>query len=174
MGLSFEAVTADILAHPLFEESRQLVHHGIDNSVYEHSVAVARTAYRMACALGWSEFEIISVTRAALLHDFFGYDWRDEWFKRFLRRYRGIRRVTHMHAFVHGTLAAKRASRYFALTDRQRDAIASHMFPLAPHMPRSKEGWVVTAADKVVASREMTLCVCRALGRTMLRVTALD
>ena len=29
MGLSFEAVTADILTHPLFEETRQFVHHGV-------------------------------------------------------------------------------------------------------------------------------------------------
>ena len=126
-------------------------------------------AYRMAVALGLCEDEILSVTRAALLHDFFGYDWHDEWFKRFLRHYRGFRRLPHMHAFVHSTMAAKRASRYFALTDRQREAIAAHMFPLAPKMPRSKEGWIVTAADKTVAAREMTQCVCRALGRTMRR-----
>ena len=169
MGLSFEAATADILAHPRFLETKRLTHHGVDNSVYDHSVAGAWMAYRMAVALGLCEDEILSVTRAALLHDFFGYDWHDEWFKRFLRHYRGFRRLTHMHAFVHGTMAAKRASRYFALTDRQREAIAAHMFPLAPKMPRSKEGWIVTAADKTVAAREMTQCVCRALGRTMRR-----
>lgn len=169
MGLSFEAVTADILTHPLFEETRQFVHHGVENSVYEHSIAVARMAFRMACAMDWSEEDIISVTRAALLHDFFGYDWHDEWFKRFLSHYRGIHRLTHMHGFVHGVLAAKRASRYFALTDRQRDAIATHMFPLTLRMPQSKEGWVVTAADKVVAAREMTQCVFRAAARTLRR-----
>ncbi len=165
---SFESATADILVHPVFEDCKNLVHHGIDNSVYDHSVATARMAYRMACALGASDEEIISVTRAALLHDFFGYDWRDEWFKRFLRRYRGIRRLTHMHAFVHGPLAAKRASRYFALTDKQRDAIAAHMFPLSPILPRSREAWIVTTADKVVAAKEMTQCVYRTIGRTML------
>lgn len=162
---SFEAVTADILAHPRFLETRRLVHHGADNSVYDHSVATARVAYRMAHALRLPEEEVISVTRAAVLHDFFGYDWHDEWFQRFLRHYRGIRRLTHMHAFVHGTMAAKRASRYFALTDRQREAIAAHMFPLAPMVPRSREGWILTAADKIVASREMTRCVGLSLYR---------
>lgn len=169
MGLSFEAVTADILTHPLFEQSRQFVHHGAENSVYDHSVAVAQMAFRMACTMNWTEEETISVTRAALLHDFFGYDWHDAWFKRFLSHYHGIRRFTHMHGFVHGILAAKRASRYFALTDRQRDAIATHMFPLTPRMPRSKEGWVVTAADKAVAAREMTRCVYRAAVRSLRR-----
>ncbi|MFR4977848.1 MAG: HD domain-containing protein [Butyricicoccus sp.] len=165
---SFESVTADILLHPAFEDCKNFVHHGIENSVYDHSVATARMAYRMACRLGVPEEELISVTRAALLHDFFGYDWRDEWFKRFLRHYRGLRRMTHMHAFVHGPLAAKRASRYFALTNKQRDAIASHMFPLAPMLPRSREGWIVTAADKMVAAKEMTQCVYRAIARTIL------
>ena len=170
MDLSFEAATSDILAHPLFEQTREFVHHGIDNSVYDHSVAVARLAYRMALALHLTESEVISVTRAALLHDFFGYDWHDEWFKRFLRHYRGVRRLTHMHAFVHGALAAKRASRYFALTDRQRDAIVAHMFPLAPMAPRSKEGWIVTAADKIVAAVELSRCVSHAARRTVRRV----
>lgn len=165
MVLSFEAMTTDILQHPAFEQTKYFVHHGIDNSVYDHSVAVARMAYQMCCALGVSEEMCISATRAALLHDFFGYDWHDEWFKRFLSRYKGIRRVAHMHAFVHGPMAAKRASRYFALTDRQRNAIAAHMFPIAPRVPRTTEGWIVTAADKAVAAKEMTLCVGRAVAR---------
>lgn len=169
MGSSFESITIDILEHPLFQDTRRMIHHGVDNSVYDHSVATAQTAYRLACTLGLGEQEIISVTRAALLHDFFGYDWHDEWFRRFLRHYRGVRRLTHMHAFVHGTLAAKRASRYFALTDRQRDAIAAHMFPLAPKMPRSREAWILTAADKIVASREMSLCVAYTLRRLFAR-----
>lgn len=169
MELSFEAVTADILDHPLFEQTRYFVHHGAENSVYDHSVAVARMAYQMACTFGLSENTCISVTRAALLHDFFGYDWHDAWFERFLSRYRGIRRLTHMHAFIHGPMAAKRASRYFALTDRQRQAIACHMFPLVPILPRTAEAWIVTAADKAVATREMTQCVTRAIWRVMRR-----
>ena len=55
MGPSFSAATEDILAHPLFQDTRRLKHHGADNSVYDHSVATARTAYHMACALGLSD-----------------------------------------------------------------------------------------------------------------------
>ena len=137
--------------------------------MYDHSLATAKVAFSLAHRFGLTDDQVRSVTRAALLHDFFGYDWHDEWFKRFLSHYRGIHRLTHMHGFVHGVLAAKRASRYFALTDRQRDAIATHMFPLTLRMPQSKEGWVVTAADKVVAAREMTQCVFRAAARTLRR-----
>ena len=52
---SFESVTADILLHPAFEDCKNFVHHGIENSVYDHSVATARMAYRMACRLGVPE-----------------------------------------------------------------------------------------------------------------------
>ena len=172
MGPSFSAATEDILAHPLFQDTRRLKHHGADNSVYDHSVATARTAYHMACALGLSDADVISITRAALLHDFFGYDWHDESYRRSLRRYRGIRRLTHMHAFMHGLTAARRASRYFALSDRQCDAIAAHMFPVSPVLPRTREAWILTAADKVVASREMSQCVYLTMRRLFRRALA--
>ena len=55
--------------------------------------------------------------------------------------------------------AAARAQERFGLTERQRAAIASHMFPLAFSMPRSSEAWIITLADKIVASREMTMAV---------------
>ena len=61
-----------------------------------------------------------------------------------------------MHGFIHGHIAAARAKRIFGLSDRECDAIARHMFPLAP-IPRSRIAWIVTLADKAVASREVTL-----------------
>ena len=61
-----------------------------------------------------------------------------------------------MHAFVHGSIAAHRAQRYFDLTPAECDAIASHMFPLAPCLPKSRAAWIITLADKIVAAREVT------------------
>ena len=63
-----------------------------------------------------------------------------------------------MHAFAHGERAARRADRFFPLDERQRSAIVSHMFPLAP-VPRNSEAWILTLADKVVASREVSATV---------------
>ena len=70
----------------------------------------------------------------------------------------GWNRVKHMHAFIHGALAARRADRVFGLDERQRAAITSHMFPLAP-FPKSSEAWVITLADKYVASKEVSAAV---------------
>ncbi len=103
---------------------------------------------------GLKEERVRALTRAALLHDFFGYDWQSERHKRYMHRYSGWQRVRRMHAFIHGSHAARRAGRLFDLDQRQRDAIASHMFPLAS-WPKSSEAWLLTLADKMVASREV-------------------
>ena len=46
------------------------------------------------------EDRVRAVTRAALLHDFFGYDWQSERHRRFMRRYSGWKKVGHMHPWV--------------------------------------------------------------------------
>ena len=43
-----------------------------------------------------------------------------------------------MHAFLHGHIAADRAKHTFGLTERECEAIARHMFPLAA-MPRTQD-----------------------------------
>ena len=70
-----ERYAGSILNDPRFQKLRSFEHHGPANTVYDHSLAVTRAAYRIACALHLSEEETASVVRAALLHDFFGYDW---------------------------------------------------------------------------------------------------
>lgn len=156
MDSEFEQITCDILRDPLFLETRSFVHHGGENSVYDHSLATAKVAFSLAHRFGLTDDQVRSVTRAALLHDFFGYDWHGDWFKGYLRQFSGWQRFRHMHAFVHGDIVADRAHAHFGLSQRQRDAIASHMFPLCFSVPRSTEAWIVTLADKIVASREVT------------------
>ena len=154
MAQSFQEITEDIVSHPLFLQLRDCPHHGGENSLYIHSVDTAKCAYRLARRFRLKEDRVRALTRAALLHDFFGYDWQSERHKRYMHRYSGWQRVRRMHAFIHGSHAARRAGRLFDLDQRQRDAIASHMFPLAS-WPKSSEAWLLTLADKMVASREV-------------------
>lgn len=153
----FMRITQDILEHPAFLRTKTVIHHGKENTVYIHSVATAFFAYRTAKRLRLSDEDIISVTRAALLHDFTGYDWRKD--KQDEVNYKGLRKLWHMHAFQHGYRAANNAAHYFGLSDKQKDAIKKHMFPLVPFFPRHKEGWIVTYSDKVIASKEMSQAV---------------
>ena len=158
MGSEMQQYAGDILAHPSFQQLRTFEHHGVNNSVYDHSVAVAEAACGLAHLMCLSESETASVVRAALLHDFFGYDWHGERFRRYLSHFSGIRRITHMHGFIHGHIAADRARHMFGLSARECEAIARHMFPLAA-MPRTRIAWIVTLADKAVASKEMTVAI---------------
>ena len=154
MPQTFHEMTADIIEHPLFQALRGRPHHGGENSLYIHSIDTAKCAYRLGRRFRLKEDRLRALTRAALLHDFFGYDWQGEHYRRYVRRYSGWKRVKHMHAFIHGSHAANRAGRIFGLDQRQCSAIASHMFPLAP-WPKNSEAWLLTLADKVVASREV-------------------
>lgn len=160
----FYAYTWDILEHPKFQALRALPHHGADNSVYDHSVATAELAFHMARGLGFSGEDVRRVTRAALLHDFFGYNWHGRAYRRYVRGFHGLQRISRMHAFIHGPIAAQRAAFWFDLDQGQREAIALHMFPLCFPFPRHKEAWVVTAADKAVATREVLALAERRCG----------
>lgn len=157
MDENFRSLIEDILENPAFIKLHNYHHHGPENTVYDHSVATARLAYDMGRRLHLKAAELRSLTRVALLHDFFGYNWREDWYKDFVHHYRGMRRFTHMHAFVHGEIAALRAKLYFDLNDKQCGSIASHMFPLSTTLPKSREAWLLTLADKVVASKEMSV-----------------
>ena len=161
---TFDQMTEDIVSHPLFQQLRTCDHHGGENSLYIHSVDTAKCAYRLARYFHLREERVRAVTRAALLHDFFGYDWHSEEYKHRLRGYRGWQRFVRMHAFAHGARAARRSHGLFHLDQRQYAAIVSHMFPLAP-FPRNSEAWILTLADKIVASKEMSA----ALGYHMRR-----
>ena len=57
------------------------------------------------------------------------------------------------------------------MTERECEAIARHMFPLAA-MPRTRIAWIVTLADKAVASREMTAAIGGYLSSAYRRVIA--
>ena len=155
---SFSQITEDILRHPRSQALRSSEHHGGENSLFDHSVDTAWCAYKLARRFHLKEERVAAVTRAAMLHDFFCYDWRSPSHQRYVRQYSGLKRLSRMHAFTHGALAARRANRLFPLDQRQKAAITSHMFPLAP-LPRSSEAWILTLADKMVASREMSSAV---------------
>ncbi|ADB09906.1 conserved hypothetical protein [Bifidobacterium dentium JCM 1195 = DSM 20436] len=122
---------------------RSCYQHGVVTT-FAHSVRVACLAVWMADRLHlWYRVDLHSLIRAALLHDYFLYDWHD-WDN-------GEHRL---HGFTHGNTAVRNAVRDFRLNHVERDSIANHMFPLTPRPPRYIEGYLVTMADKISATRE--------------------
>ncbi|NMN01713.1 phosphohydrolase [Bifidobacterium sp. DSM 109963] len=133
----------EVLEHEHMQIERGCYQHG-NVTTYAHSIRVACLAVWMADrARLWRRVDLKSLIRAALLHDYFLYDWHD-WDD-----------GTHRwHGFTHGGAALANAHSDFELNEIERDSIARHMFPLTPMPPRYIEGYLVTLADKLSATKE--------------------
>lgn len=118
------------------------VQHG-SVSTLQHTVSVAYMAAMLAHR-SRKAVDIDSVIIGALLHDYYLYDWH-------VKTKVGGR----WHAFKHGRYALENAEHDcpHLLTRRSRDAITAHMFPLA-RFPRTREGRIVSVADKMVSTAE--------------------
>ena len=126
----------DILHSDNFDKSKNNMQHGTI-SVKEHSLQVARQSVIISELLG-IEHSRRDLVRGALLHDYFLYDW-----------HKADKENPHrLHGFHHPARALRNAEYEYELTDRQREIIIKHMWPLTIKPPMCREAWVVTAADK--------------------------
>ncbi len=132
----------DVLEAENFIESGKNVQHG-DMSVREHCVRVAKTSVSLAAILGM-KVRRKDLVRGALLHDYFQYDWHSP-------EHCGLK---NLHGFYHPGTALKNAEQEFELTDCERDIIKKHMWPLTVRLPKCKEAWIVTMADKYCSTLE--------------------
>lgn len=140
----------DILCSDIFKKLDGFVQHGT-TSTMEHSIDVSYTTYLVCKKL---KLDYKSAARAALLHDFYLYDW-----------HRPVKETgAFFHGFTHPYKAAKNARKYFGITDAEADMIKTHMFPLTPIPPLSKEGWVLTMADKSASVNEVIKNLRHAFG----------
>jgi uncharacterized protein len=133
------SVVWDLLSHEKVKEMKQYHHHK-DVTCHFHSVFVSYLTYKTCTMLNYNTDE---ATRAALLHDFYLYDWH-------------ITKHEEWHALYHPKVAKINAEKYFGnLTEMQSDMILSHMWPLHYAPPKSKEGMILTLADKVCANSDL-------------------
>ena len=123
-----------------FDTMENFMQHG-DTTVRQHCIHVAHTAYYLAWRFNWKVNED-DLIRGALLHDYFLYDWHENnW-------------PNKIHGYTHPGKALKNAEQDFDLSNRERDMIRHHMFPLTIFPPRTKEGWILCLADKICATGE--------------------
>ncbi len=133
----------DILRSDNFKSSAKNIQHS-NVSVMKHSMKVAYASMWITRKLRL-KCNKEDLVRGALLHDYFLYDWHDD-------EHRGLK---NLHGFYHPGVALRNAMAEYTLTDRQKNIISSHMWPLTlRHIPKCKEAWVVTAADKYVSTME--------------------
>lgn len=132
------AEVRQIFADQEFLSLSQYVHHQWTNRLM-HSINVSYLSWMIAKKLKCDEK---AAARAGLLHDFCPYDF-------------GKKTPTGEHqAFFHPKAAASNSIQRFELSQREVNAILTHMFPLGP-VPRNKEAWIITLADKICATMEL-------------------
>ena len=117
-------------------------HHG--SNTLRHVVAVAKRSFELAERFGWNIDEK-ALARGAMLHDYYQYDIKKE----------GL--SAYKHGTSHPQIAMEKADKDFHLTDKEKNIIRSHMWPLTlGHPPKSKEAILVSLADKDVAAVEFS------------------
>lgn len=126
---------SDLVRADCVLEMQKYCQHG-HTSTYEHCLAVAHYSYRFCRRLN-IRADIRSIVRGALLHDLFLYDWH-------------IPHESHrLHGFYHPEKAAANAKKYFTLSKKEEDIIATHMWPLTLRkLPRHREAAIVCLIDK--------------------------
>ncbi|MGN0526687.1 MAG: HD domain-containing protein [Acutalibacteraceae bacterium] len=135
----FIALCRDLLKNKYVVSMKNYNHHGTINTHF-HSVYVAYTVMKICNILGTDKIE--EVVRAALLHDFYLYDWH-------------IVKHDELHAWYHPKESVRNIEKYniIPLSTMQKEMIMHHMFPLASP-PFSLGGWILIIADKHCANCE--------------------
>ena len=134
----------DILQSEEYIKLKIFIHHG-NVTVYEHCLHVALCAIKLGRVLGvhCKERELV---RGALLHDYFLYDWHNSEAPGNIH--------PKLHGFYHPGIALRNATRDFVLSEREKDIIRKHMWPLTINPPRCREAWIVCIADKYSSTLE--------------------
>lgn len=135
MSSEYLSIVTDIIENKEFKKLENEKHHHCTNR-YVHSCNVALSTYKICKRL---KLDYVSATRAALVHDFFYNDEFDNKKKRMMYHYKK---------------SIENASKITFLTSKQKDMIASHMFPVGGKFPRSKEAIVLDVCDDIVSIKE--------------------
>lgn len=134
----YNSVLEEMVNVDKFRELGKARHHGITR--LEHTNRVGYLSFLIAKVL---KLDVVTVTRGALLHDFFTEEDVQDYSKKEWHR-------------LHPSIALENSRQYFKLNNIEENIIASHMFPICRIKPKYKESHVVATADKLVSVYEFT------------------
>ena len=138
--LFYEELNKLVMDSRIRRLSKYPQHNG--SNTLTHCVQVAKRSFALAEEFGW-DIDEKELARGAMLHDYYQYDIKEEGFS------------AYHHGTSHPLTAMKKAQEDFDLTEKERNIIRGHMWPLTlAHPPKSKEAILVCLADKDIATRE--------------------
>lgn len=135
------ACVGELMDHEAVRSMEALPQHAKGFSCFHHSVLVSYWSWRICAALG---LDARAAARGGLLHDLYLYDWTSQ------RAPNG-----RWHGTEHPREALRNAEALFPLSDKERDIIVKHMWPLTLRPYRYLESLVVSCVDKVSAVAEL-------------------
>lgn len=137
---NYKYIVSDIIENSEFRKLDDIKHHG--GSRLQHSLKVSYYSYLIAKAL---RLDYEATARAGVLHDFY--------FERTKEKKRAIDKVK-LFSTGHPKDAVTNASFLFNLSDKEKDIIKAHMFPIDYRIPKYVESWIVSFVDKAVSFKE--------------------
>jgi len=138
-AIEFNECVEDLLELEYVQKLEEFTQH-CNTSRFQHSINVSYYSY-LLCKLFGLDYR--SAARAGLLHDLFLYDWRME------------KQPEGNHAQAHPQVALRNAKKNVELNEVEADAIIKHMWPVTINLPKYKESYIVSLADKYCAVSEI-------------------
>ena len=121
-------------------ENRKFIQHG-STTLFQHCRNVALLSLKLS-RMFHIPVDTKSMVCGALLHDYYLYDWHDK------------SSCPPLHGYVHPALALANAEKIYSLNEIEIDIIKHHMFPLTLCPPKTREGLLVSIADKLCSTYE--------------------
>lgn len=129
----YKMIVDYILCDKEFNKIGLSYHHGTDR--LSHSIKVSYYSYLIARRFG---LDYETTATAGLLHDFF-ITSND---KTFIESAESL--------FKHAKIASNNAINQFGISEKERNIIETHMFPITLKPSKFIEGWIVSMVDKCV------------------------
>ena len=138
--MQYMKIIGHILENEEFRSLEKMQHH--NHTRLEHCIKVSYSSYKLAKKL---KLDYEDVARAALLHDFYLEQVNDQ---------KTMKDKILLFTTKHPEQALNNSLKYFELSDKEKDIIRSHMFPVDVKVPKYLESWLVSFVDKAVSSKE--------------------